>query len=141
MVALTLIYCGFVICMGLWVYFSSRDRKAIALLLALTFGAAYLSVAGVMGYPNFITSPNKEVQVVGVYLDEGTAIYVWVLEGEPRAYRLPWSMETAKQLRGAAERAGKQGGNLMMRKGIPEGEWMFYPDPVKELPPKTAERR
>lgn len=138
MVALTIVFILMVLSISGYVWFVATDKRWAIIAMALLYVGTYWAWGSVQGWPKFIALPNEEVPVLAYSLDENVAIYIWVQEGEPRAYRLPWDMETAKQLRRAGQQAEQQGGRLMMRrKGFPEGDRIFYPEPVKELPPKT----
>jgi hypothetical protein len=58
-------------------------------------------------------------QVLGVSLDEGRAIYLWLrLDGskEPRAYSLPWNLAVAQRLEDAVDEAVRRGGIIILRK-------------------------
>ncbi len=82
--------------------------------------------------------------VLGANMREGEAIYLWLQfdeAPEPRAYVLPWSLETAKQLQRATGRAEAQGTAVRMRRPF-ESEPdpnapLFYAAPQPPLPPKT----
>jgi hypothetical protein len=138
MVTLTVIFCLFVVVLGAWTWVIAPNRKQAVIVLGILYFGLYAGWASIMGWPKPILPPSGEIQVVAYHLKEGEGIYLWVLEKEPRAYRIPWDMERAKQLRKAGQDAQEQGQGLMMdlSRGFPEGDWVFYPEPVEELPPK-----
>jgi hypothetical protein len=85
----------------------------------------------------------SDVEIVFYRLNEGVAIYVWVvLPGTttPRAYSLPWDLQTAMKLRTAAQEAGQQGGRLMGRfnyeQSLDGRDAMFYAEPQSPGPQK-----
>ena len=85
--------------------------------------------------------------MVGSRLREGEAIYVWIEMAdadEPRAYKLPWQQEMAKQLYGAQREAEANGTKVQMRLPFAdrvEGqEPLFYALPQLPLPPKHVEQ-
>jgi len=135
--ALTIVFCGFVISIGAWVFLTAPNHKAVALMLALTFGGLYLGWIEVMGRPIPVITPIDKRAVIAFELDEGKAIYVWVREDEPRAYRLPWDLSQAKELRRADQQAKITARELEWNPGYEEGEHQFYAKPVPEFPPKS----
>ncbi len=85
-----------------------------------------------------------DATVLGASMREGEAIYLWLQfdeAPEPRAYVLPWSLETAKQLQRATGRAEAQGTAVRMRRPFASepdaNEPLFYAAPQPPLPPKT----
>jgi len=75
--------------------------------------------------------PVTEATVLGAHYDPGNAIYVWALIGsEPRAYRLPWSEETARKMQTIVR------GGLPMLMDYENQRPTFYPAPQPANPPK-----
>lgn len=71
--------------------------------------------------------------------EEPRAIYLLLAEeGSPRLRVLPWSRETAEQIRRAQEQSQATGGTTMFRGGNRSlaGEPMAYSQPPQENPPK-----
>ncbi len=142
MTGLTLAFVIIVLAIGAFLIFTGPKRYAVPFVVLMYLGL-YAGIADIMGRSKPILIPNRELAVIGFHFDEGEAIHVWTLEGEPRAYRLPWNMErakklreTARKLRDAARNSEDVDGTLMMRRGVPEGEPMFYAKPPEPLPPK-----
>lgn len=132
---LTLAFILVVLAIGAFLIAIGPKRYAVPFVILMYLGL-YGGIADIMGRSKPILIPREEMAVIGFHFDEGRAIHVWTLEDEPRAYRLPWNMEQAKQLRDAAMKAEGEGGTLMMRRGVPEGDPMFYAAPPQEPPPK-----
>ncbi len=135
MTGLTLAFVIVVLAIGAFLIFTGPKHYAVPIVVLMYLGL-YAGIVDIMGRSKPILIPDREMAVIGFYFDEGEAIHVWTLEDEPRAYRLPWSMEEAKKLRKAARDAEGQPGSLRMRRGVPEGEAMFYAAPPEPLPPK-----
>ncbi len=128
--------------------------KAGALVLAAGLMAtAYAGYGELLGRAKPVSQEwfardAAEATVLASQMREGEAIFLWLrLEGDeenpaPRAYRLPWSEEAARELHKARRQAEAQGTELRMRapfKGDPtENEPVFHAAPPPRLPPKTA---
>ncbi len=91
-------------------------RSAIAVTAAfLPF--AYLGLNEILARPKSMThewfnASAKHATVLGVSLDEGKAIYLWLRVDdslEPRYYRLPWQQRNAEKLQKAIGRAVEEG--------------------------------
>ncbi len=91
-------------------------RRAIA--LAVVIAALLPATALTLGHPA-TNLPHGEHVVLGLKIDEPTAIYVLLdsQEGSPRYYQLPYSDETAKALQDAAYSAEESGGQVVMNNG------------------------
>ncbi len=132
-------------------------RKVTAKVVALVATAFFIPTV-YMGYADLLSRPKpasiewwhrdaSEATVVGSQLREGEAIFLWIelMEAdEPRAYRLPWEKELAKQLYGAQREAEANGTKVKMRspfrKRTDTQEALFYAQPQPPLPPKNAGR-
>lgn len=86
----------------------------------------------------------QQAEVLGSSMRENEAIFVWLqLPGdpEPRAYVLPWSMDTAQGLQTAMEESEANGNGVQMtmsgQPGLDEREPMFYAPPQPALPDKN----
>jgi hypothetical protein len=123
--------------------------KGTALATATLFlPVAYLSFVDLLSKPKPVDLEwwlveAEEATVLGSALREDEGIYLWLQlpnAAEPRAYRLPWSRETAEQLQGALREAEEQAGQLQMRRpfesSLDDQEPMFYARPQPALPPK-----
>ena len=132
-------------------------RRLMAKIAALVATALFIPMV-YLSYGDLLSRPKpaslewwhrdaSEATVVGSKLREGEAIYLWIeLPGtdEPRAYRLPWVQEIAKQLYGAQREAEKKGTKVQMRLPFKERtedqEPLFYAQPQPPLPPKHVGR-
>lgn len=132
-------------------------RRVLAKVAALLATALFIP-AIYLGYSDLLSRPKptslewwhrevSEVTVLGSSLREGEAIYLWVElpdTDEPRAYRLPWMHELAKQLHGAERDAEARGTKVLMRLPFTDRtedlEPVFYAQPQPALPPKQVER-
>lgn len=134
--ALTFWFAALVLLIGLFVFKVSPTRFIAVVVLCLIYATLYVGISMTMGLPRPMAVPDNAV-VIAHHLEEGSAIYVWVLEEEPRGYRLPWDVGSAKSLRKADKDAGEEGTIMMRWSGTPEGEWTFHPLPPAEYAPKT----
>ena len=119
---------------------------------ALFIPAIYLSYADLLSRPKpasleWWNQDASEATVVGSKLREGEAIYLWIeLAGtdEPRAYKLPWHQQLAKELYGAQREAEAKGTKVQMRfpfKDRTEAlDPVFYALPQPPLPAKQADQ-
>lgn len=137
---------------GIW-----SHRKLTAKVFALVATALFIPTV-YLTYGDLLSRPKPaslewwhrdapEATVVGSQLREGEAIFVWLElpeASEPRAYKLPWQQELAKQLYGAQRQAEARGTQVKMRRPFDnltdQIEPMFYAQPQPPLPPKHVER-
>ena len=136
---------------SIWSHRKLWAKISAVLATALFIPAIYLSYADLLSRPKpaslewwYRSVP--EATVIGSRLREGDAIYVWIEMAdidEPRAYKLPWQQELAKQLYGAQREAEANGTKVQMRlpfaDRVEEQEPMFYALPQPALPPKQVE--
>ena len=137
---------------SIWSHRKLWVKISAVLTTALFIPAIYLSYADLLSRPKpagleWWNRNATEATVVGSKLREGEAIYVWIEladTDEPRAYRLPWQQELAKQLYGAEREAEVKGTKVQMRlpfkKRTDDREPLFYAQPQPPLPPKRAEQ-
>lgn len=138
MTELAIAFSLIVVGLGAFVWWQAPTKKVGALALMLLYSALWLGLANIMGRSSPICALD-ETQIISYHFDEPEAVHVWVLEGEPRACRLPWSQRVARKLMEADREAGETGeaGTLVMRWSIQEGEYEFHTQAPRELPPKT----
>ena len=128
-----------------------RRVKVMALaLVALFLPVSYLAMVDLLSRPKPMSMewspPGKDdAKLLGAKMVEDVAIYIWVQRDdakEPRAYKLPWSDEMARQLHESQRSAEREGGQVQvrMRKAQQQidGERMFYAKPRQALPPKQV---
>jgi len=135
---------------GIWSHRKLYAKIAAVAATALFIPTIYLSYADLLSRPKpasleWWNRDASEATVVGSRLREGEAIYLWIeLAGsdEPRAYKLPWQQELAKQLYGAQREAQANGTKVQMRSPFKQQtenqEPLFYALPQAALPPKRA---
>lgn len=132
------------------------SRRGLApRLLGLGLCVAMIGVIGVgivdlLGRPKptrmeWVQRHGEEADVLASRIVEGKAIYLWLGmpgEAEPRAYVLPWDLETAKALQKAVEQAAKDGGQaravLPFERSWETREPKFYALPQPKLPDKPV---
>ncbi len=119
----------------------------LSAVLAIT---AYASLVDLLGRPKpvkmeWASAMLPEATVVATELREPEAIYLWLRfddRATPRAYALPWSLDTARQLQQMMKRAEQSGSAVRVRqdfaRSIDTNEPLFYVAPQEALPPKSA---
>ena len=126
----------------------SWQRAASATLFVVLIGLAYAGSAELLGRPKPLRlewRDAQKAQVLGSSMRENEAIYVWLQFGdgsEPRAYRLPWSIQAAQQLQTAAQEGAANGTGVEMTmsagdSGLDDRELKFYATPQPALPDKN----
>ncbi|HKY87625.1 MAG TPA: hypothetical protein VJL90_12755 [Pseudorhodoplanes sp.] len=135
--------------LAIWARGASRARglAVLAFVLATPISGAALATALGWAIPYWpgITVPEGEHPLLGVKMVEGEAIYILldIGDGEPRYYRLPWSIETAQKLQSAQEGAGEDGEVGLkvppFDPSLDELGPMFYADPQEAMPPKPVQ--
>jgi hypothetical protein len=128
-------------------------RKLWVKASALTLSAALFAV-GYAGFTTMLSRPKPmslawaerhvpEAAVVGSMMVENVAIYVWLqFDGnpEPRAFALPWDVQSAKQLQQAMQEAEANGTGVRMTLPVGDamdgGEARFWAKPQEPLPDK-----
>ena len=143
---------AFLAFISVWSHRRLWAKVSAVLATALFIPTVYLSYADLLSRPKPVSfewwqSDASEATVVGSKLREGEAIYLWIElpeVDEPRAYRLPWQQELAKQLFGAQREAEANGTKVQMRmpfkERVDEQEPLFYAQPQPPLPPKHADQ-
>ena len=125
-----------------------RAVKVLALGLAATsLPLGYGALAELLSQPKptsleWVQRSADEAVVLSAQMQEDQAIYLWLAfapDTPPRAYALPWSLETAKQLQQALKQAENDGTRVKMNRPFAPkalGERVFYAEPQQDLPPK-----
>lgn len=95
----------------------TTSLRVIAVAITMVFlPFAYLGLNEILARPKPMThewfnAAAKHAMVLGVSLDEGRAIYLWLRVDEslePRYYRLPWQQRNAEKLQKAVEEAAEE---------------------------------
>lgn len=132
---------------------STWARSGTLVLSALLMISGYTGLTELMSRPKpvsleWVRGQDGPLTVAASHFRENEAIFLWVVfkgETEPRAYRLPWSLEMAKQLREAQRRARGRKSEVMMKsltaKSLNPSERVFYAPPRPAPPPKIAQAR
>jgi len=135
---------------SIWSHRKLYAKISAVLATALFIPTIYLSYTDLLSRPKpasleWWNRDASEATVVGSKLREGEAIYLWIEladADEPRAYKLPWQQELAKQLYGAQREAQARGTKVQMRSPFKQQtenqEPLFYALPQAALPPKQA---
>ena len=123
------------------------QRGAAATLFAVLVAVVYAGSAELLGRPKPLRLEWRDAehaQVLGSSMRENEAIYLWLQfddGSEPRAYRLPWSIQAAQQLQTAMQEGEANGTSVQMtmtgEAGLDKREPKFYADPQPALPAKT----
>lgn len=141
---------AFLTAICIWSHRRLWAKVSAIVATALFIPTVYLSYADLLSRPKpasleWWNREAPEATVVGSKLREGEAIFLWIElaeADEPRAYRLPWHQELAKQLYGAQREAEAKGTKVQMRlpfkRHDDSHEPVFYAQPQPPLPPKTA---
>lgn len=127
---------------ALWVKFSAL------VLAAFLMAIGYASLVDLLGKPKpadmeWAARTVPEATVIAATMEENRAIYLWLLLEDgvgPRAYALPWSLQSAKQLQRAMQQAEAEGTAVRIRRPFEASEDpdepLFYAEPQPALPPK-----
>ena len=125
------------------------QRTASAALFVMLVAVVYGGSAELLGRPKPLRlewRDAQKAQVLGSSMRENDAIYLWLQfddGSEPRAYRLPWSIQTAPQLQTATQEGEANGTGVEMtmvgEAGLDEREPKFYATPQPALPDKNYE--
>jgi hypothetical protein len=106
---------------GLVMLVQVRTKAAAGTLVAIGV-AAWAAIAVSLGKPRPIGHEigqgfGASRTVVAAVFNEPIAIYLWIRDGneEPTAYKLPWDLELAKQLRRAQQGVETEGGKIKIR--------------------------
>ena len=137
---------------SVWSHRELWAKLSAVVATALFIPTIYLSYADLLSRPKPASlewwhQDASEATVVGSKLREGEAIYLWIEmpdTDEPRAYKLPWQQEMAKQLHGAQREAQAMGTKVKMRLPFKDRtearDPLFYAVPQPPLPSKQAEQ-
>jgi hypothetical protein len=147
--ALTIALAGLLAAISLWTPRRLAVKATALATAALFLPLAYASLVDLLSRPKPVglewwQSGAAEATVLGSLLQENQSIHLWLQlpgVGEPRAYVLPWSRETAERLQDAQRAAQQQGGGdvrmrLPFEPSLDDREAQFYAQPQQALPPK-----
>lgn len=135
---------------SIWAPRRLRWKAGAVGLSAVLAVTAYASLVDLLGRPKpvemeWASAMLPEATVVATELREPEAIYLWLRfedQATPRAYALPWSLDTARQLQQMMQRAEQSGSSVRVRqdiaKNIDTNAPLFYISPQEALPPKSA---
>jgi hypothetical protein len=136
---------------SIWSHRKLWTKLCAVLATALFIPAIYLSYTDLLSRPKpasleWWNRDASEATVVSARLREGEAIYLWIEmpeAEEPRAYKLPWKQELAKQLYGAQRKAEAMGTKVRMRSPFKDQTEdqaaVFYALPQPPLPSKNVD--
>ncbi len=133
---------------GIWSPRRTWIRIAAIAVVGIFLPLSYASVSELLSRPKpvsleWMRRAMPEATLLGASMREGSAIYLWLrIAGtdEPRAYRLPWNKELAKQLQSAQRQAKKSRSGVRVRNPfdgtIDPRKRMFYASPQPPMPGK-----
>jgi len=106
-------------------------RSAAVALTAALLPLAYLALNEILSLPKpasheWFKASARQATVLGVSLDEGKAIYLWLrLDDslEPRYYRMPWQARNAEKLQSAVQRAIEENGVVRLMNPFSRDSW------------------
>jgi len=106
-------------------------RIAAVALTAALLPLAYLGLNENLARPKpasheWFKAHADQATVLGVSLEEGKAIYLWLrLDGspEPRYYRMPWQVRNAQKLQSAVEQAIDEDGIVRLFNPFAKDSW------------------
>lgn len=129
----------------------SLKLKVTAIVAASMFlPAAYASLTELLSRPKpmHLEWEHRDLSkatVLSAQLQEDVGIFLWLQipdVDEPRAYRLPWDEQLAKELFSAQNAAETAGTDVRMKEPFDRSEdkdeAVFYAEPQAALPPKEA---
>ena len=102
---------------GAPIHWGRRMTLVAILPVALGLGGWIMLTLMTGPKPHFLELRGGETALLAHDWVEGEAIYLWVRwpeEDAPRAYRLPWSEETAQQIEQAEQANEAQGGEMVV---------------------------
>ena len=134
---------------SIWAPRRMRWKIAAVGLSAVLAVTAYASLVDLLGRPKpvemeWASAMLPAATVVATELREPEAIYLWLRfddQATPRAYALPWSLDTARQLQEMMQQAEQRGSSVRVRQNfatsIDTNEPLFYVAPQEALPRKS----
>ncbi len=138
---------------AIWAPRATLIRVTAVVVTALFIPLAYLGLTEILSQPKpmeheWFKRHVDEATVLGVSLDEGKAIYLWLRLDrslEPRYYKLPWRMQLAEKLQNLIDEAIEENAmvkikNPFARKSFDDlGDFnieiILPPLPPQKLPP------
>ena len=141
---------GVLASIAIWAPRRMRWKISAVGLSAVLAVTAYASLIDLLGRPKpvemeWASAMLPGATVVASELREPEAIYLWLRfddQATPRAYALPWSLDTARQLQQMMQQAERRGSAVRIRqdfaKNIDTNEPLFYVVPQEAPPPKSA---
>ena len=131
------LFAGFTLLAALLAAIAVRAPRATAwrvgavALTAAFIPFAYLGLNEILARPKsmsheWFNASAKHAMVLGVSLDEGKAIYLWLrVDGstEPRYYRLPWQQRNAEKLQKAVEEAAEEDVGVRIQNPFSRRSW------------------
>ena len=152
MATLTILFIGFAVMLGAWFWWvvpKSRYRWAGIVTFALILAGTYATATELLSRTKpisleWMARNTQSAEVLAYAWEEGKAIYVWLLLpgiSEPRAYAIPWSIQTMQQLQQGREGGGEEGFMLMLpfQWSWEDRESPFHPVPQPKMPDKGGQ--
>jgi len=135
---------------ALWSPRHLRVKLAALAITAVLLPAGYYSLTEMLSRPKpvdfeWARRNVPEATVLASHMVEGEAIYLWLGlpdSPSPRAYALPWSEQSAKQLHAAGRLAEQAGTQVQMREpfetSLDRRDQVFYAPPQPPAPDKES---
>ena len=152
MATLTILFIGFAVALGAWFWWvvpKSHYRRIGIVTFALILAGTYATATELLSRTKpisleWVERNAQSAEVLAYAWEEGVAIYIWLLLpgiGEPRAYALPWSLHTMRQLQQGSEEGGEQGFMLTLpfQWSWEDRESPFHPVPQPKMPDKGGQ--
>lgn len=135
--------------LGLVLLFNAFNKKIISSVLYSIFLivilACFVEIKGTPKDIKYEWRSLKDNTIIATYEDEPNAIFIWLNRNdskEPVSYKLPWSIETAENLRKSKERSKNTNGEIELNMDMNDMD-SDLPNPFREkrspsLPPKAS---
>ncbi len=109
---------------AIWAPRRARVRIGAVAITTLFLPLVYVQIVEMLGKPKpasfeWYENSVERAALLGVSLDEGKAIYLWLrLDGslEPRAYVVPWNLKLAEKLEDAVDEAVRRRAGIVITK-------------------------
>ncbi|MDH3670846.1 MAG: hypothetical protein OES46_06715 [Gammaproteobacteria bacterium] len=142
---------------AIWAPRATPIRATAVLVTALFIPLAYLGLTEILSQPKpmgheWFKRHVDEATILGVSIDEGKAIYLWLRLDrslEPRYYKLPWRMQLAEKLQNLIDEAIKENATVKIKSpfsrksfddlGDLNIEIILPPLPPQKLPPQPPQ--
>ncbi|MDA1090116.1 MAG: hypothetical protein O3A85_07375 [Proteobacteria bacterium] len=110
--------------LAIWAPRSTKVRVAAIVITTLFIPILYVELIEMLSKPKpmsfeWIERNTMDAVLLGTSLDEGNAIYLWLLlagSSEPRYYKVPWNLKLAEKLEDAVDDAVLENSTIVLKK-------------------------